>query len=102
MEINKSQKMMLQYLKDSKDTGPSLLLMYKLCWKCSLGLIIIVVLVIALDLIYGGSSESLVFYGAISGMIMRDHGIKRKQKMNWPVHKEIINWEKVDSLLVQK
>jgi hypothetical protein len=102
MKINKSQKMMLQYLSDIKETGPSLFQMYKLCWNCNLALIIIVILIMISDLIYGVSYSSLVFYGYILGMIMRDFGIKRKQKQNWSVQKVIIDWKKIDHLLNQE
>ena len=99
MEINKSQKLLLEYLKETKDSGPSLLFMYKLYWRCNLALIVILLFLIAADIAWGISSQSILFYGVIVGAFIRDLGVKRKQKINWPVQVEITNWDKVDSLL---
>ena len=102
MKLNKSQRMLLEYLKDTKETGPSLLLMYKMCWKCNLLLVVVIMVLILSDIYLGVSNQSLIFYGSVIGAVIRDLGIKRKQKINWPVQNEIINWEKVDSLLNEK
>lgn len=102
MVINKSQRMMLEYLKSIKDTGPNFLQMYKQCWKCSLALVMIVILLIVTDFIFGFSIQSLFFYGAVFGAMLRDHGIKRRQKINWPIQRGIINWKQVDVLLAKK
>ncbi len=99
MEINRSQKILLQYLKDTKESGPSLFHMYKLCWKCSLALVSILLLMIVINLMWGLSNQSLLYYGVVIGAFIRDLGMKRKQLINWPVQTEIINWGKVDDLL---
>jgi hypothetical protein len=102
MKINKSQQMMLSYLKESKDSGPSLLRIYKLCWKCNLALLFILVLLFSLDLKWGFSIQSFIFYGFVLGAIFRDFAMVRKQKKNWKINKEIINWDKVNDLLKTK
>ena len=102
MKINKSQRILLQYLRATKETGPSLLKMYSLCWKCNIFLVSIILVLISSDLYFGVSQQSILFYGFIIGAIVRDHGVKRRQKINWPVQNEIINWEKVDNLLNEK
>ena len=102
MKINKSQKTLLHYLIGCKDSGPSLLRQYKLCWKCNLALLFIVILLLSLDLKWGFSNQSFVFYGFVLGAFVRDLAMIRRHKINWEVNKEIIDWNKVNDLISTK
>lgn len=100
MNLSQLQRGALQQFKRYRGVRPNLISLLAQHWK-------IYVLLIAFALVGGWLLSSLGFInlvylaaGLIGGAITRDIGLYRRFVETWPVTDSLLNWERLDDLLL--